>query len=355
MTSIYAGTLIEVPTVDPRWGLHEPRPLHAAVKGNDLLELSRLLDLGVYPIDERDRGETALHLAMEECNTRAALLLLDKGADIKATNPDGWTALHTAAQSESTDAVALLLGRGADVNAQTKIAATALHMAAFNGRLGATKFLVLGSADMMVTDGDGWSCLDNARYRGQSCPCTSDQPDREWGAVIAFLSRIGQMAAKEQRAFAERSCDLHVAALLQAASEQGDVSELSRLLDCYAGQADARDHDGSTALHAAAEGGNSAALGMLLDRRANANLVTNCGDTALHFAAREGQLHACQLLVARGADVHSVARSGAAAVDYARKRVAREWEATAIFLEVAARETGPKGAQLLAIRELIRV
>ena len=188
--------------------------------------------------------------------------------------------------------LSLVLARGANVGARTAIQATPLHMAAFNGRLGATKLLVLLGADVAATDKDGHTPADDARYRLQDCPCKTDEPERQWGAVIAFLEKAAPMAADERRDFAQRSWGLDVAQTLGEAAARGDATELARLLACYPREDDvnARDHDGAAALHAAAEAGHAAAVDLLVDKRADVALRTNYDDTALHLARARATL-----------------------------------------------------------------
>ena len=163
--------------------------------------------------------------------------------------------------------LSLVLARGANLGARTAIQATPLHMAAFNGRLGAVKLLVLLGADVAAVDKDGHAPADDARYRLQDCPCKTDEPERQWGAVIAFLEKAAPMAADERRDFAQRSWGLDVAQTLGEAAVRGDATELARLLACYPREDDvnARDHDGAAALHAAAEAGHAAAVDLLVD------------------------------------------------------------------------------------------
>eukprot|EP00966_Prymnesium_polylepis_P317876 7343212-Prymnesium_polylepis.1 len=331
----FAGIALKVPDAedDPRWCGKGMPALHKAAKAGDLEQLAQLVGRAGCSIDEKDAGESALHLAAEEGHTEAVLMLLEHGADVNGTTDDGWTALHCAAQSENADVVALLLSRGADLHARTQISATALHCAAFNGRLDAAKVLILRGADVHAHDKDGWTPLDDARHKVRACPCIGEEAKRRWGAVIAFLERVMPMAADERREFAARSWGLFVTSALQEASQQGELGELTLLLECYALEVDARDHDGSTALHAAAEGGHTEALSILLERGASVDVRANYDDTALHFAAREGHLAVARLLVERGADARATNRFGATALDYARRGKNDEWEAVCKLLE----------------------
>mmetsp|Transcript_2205 Transcript_2205/g.4956 ORF Transcript_2205/g.4956 Transcript_2205/m.4956 type:complete len:289 (-) Transcript_2205:400-1266(-) len=250
----FAGISLKVPDVldDPRWCGKLMPPLHRAAKVGDVSELLRLLEEQESTtafINVRDGGETALHLAAEEGHVDALRLLLEHGAAVSAQSSEGWTALHCAGQSESAEAVALLIAHGADLHAKTRIGATPLHMAAFNGRLGATKTLIVRGADVHARDVDGYTPLADAKQKLRSCPCSSEEErERRWGAVIALLERVMQMADEERAAFARRSWGLLVSAALQDAvlqcstggegggeGEDGGLCELSRMLACYRG------------------------------------------------------------------------------------------------------------------------
>ena len=75
--------------------------------------------------------------------------------------------------------------------------------------------------------------------------------------------------------------------------------------------ANARDRVGRTPLHIAAEHGDLATIGRLLDQGADVNVQvrsneardTDWGNTPLHLAARDGQIGAVQLLLDRGANI----------------------------------------------------
>ena len=78
-----------------------------------------------------------------------------------------------------------------------------------------------------------------------------------------------------------------------------------------------RDNEG-TALHVAAEEANSNAMKVLLQRGANVNARDKEGSTPLHEAANKGYMKGAQLLIAYGADVKAV-RDGQTPAECAKK------------------------------------
>jgi hypothetical protein len=72
-------------------------------------------------------------MAAEKEHTDTVRLLLDRGADINASDVYGYTALLRAAEGGHTDNVRLLLDRGADINVSDDNGHTALSLAAMEG------------------------------------------------------------------------------------------------------------------------------------------------------------------------------------------------------------------------------
>jgi ankyrin repeat protein len=92
------------------------------------LVVKMLLDAGANPnLQEKNSGDTALHLALGACNgqnnaliLQYAKLLVDKGANVSQKRvKEGYTPLHVAARNENIDKdifAVLLTGKNADVN-----------------------------------------------------------------------------------------------------------------------------------------------------------------------------------------------------------------------------------------------
>ena len=286
-----------------------------------------------------------LHLAlmMSDVDEVQRLIAI---ADVNAVDAGSRAAIHHAALGTSVEAMLLLLESGANVHALTATGATALHISAFNGRVAICKLLVMHDADLRAEDCNGHTPLYDATYMSStgSCPCAADVPERQPGRVAAFLRATQQMRDAERKAFVRRSWQLDVSQMLQDALEQRDApTRLARLLTHYRRDVDARDYDGSTALHAAVQTRAVEAARLLLDHGAAVDARTNCGETALHLAAREGHLPAVELLVTRGASLRAATLAGCTPLDEAQKRCSGGSGRVRAYLEAIMRDADTGG------------
>lgn len=95
-------------------------PLHnAAFNGNTKLG-KLLLDNGVKVDIKNDMDETPLMRAASLGKFPMVKFLIDNGAKVKAKDVDGNTALHHAIMGGHKEIVSFLLGKGADINLKNK-------------------------------------------------------------------------------------------------------------------------------------------------------------------------------------------------------------------------------------------
>lgn len=94
--------------------------------------LQILLDCEANPNLQNDRGETALHEALENNNETAAEILISR-TDLYLGTKYKETPLHVAARKNMKSVVPFLLKHDAPINAQDLYGNTALHLAASKG------------------------------------------------------------------------------------------------------------------------------------------------------------------------------------------------------------------------------
>jgi len=89
------------------------------------------------------------------------------------------------------------------------------------------------------------------------------------------------------------------------AAQQGDLAQVTALLEGNRQLVSSKDIDGNTPLHLAVMGGHKEVEALLLAREAGVNAKNNTGDTPLHLAARMGYKDIAVFLLNRGADVNA--------------------------------------------------
>lgn len=106
-------------------------PVTDAALAGDAAEITRLLDEGAE-VDEKGIAGS-LYFAIQRGHIEAAMLLIDRGADVNRESKFG-TPLHIAARKGYTDVLKELLERGADLTASVGYEETTpLHQAAIGG------------------------------------------------------------------------------------------------------------------------------------------------------------------------------------------------------------------------------
>lgn len=88
-------------------------PLHAAMRGHDVLVCEKLIECGADVSRRNAAGETPLHVALASHAFGMADLLLSAGAKVDIADNNGDTPLHIAVRAHNAEAVKELLERGA--------------------------------------------------------------------------------------------------------------------------------------------------------------------------------------------------------------------------------------------------
>jgi uncharacterized protein len=111
-------------------------PLHLAAFFGRYAAAERLIDAGaeLSAVSANAMRNTPLHAALAGQHTEVALLLISRGADVRAVDAGGHTPLHIAAENGLIDAVRALLAAGADPHAVDAQENTPLSRAAARNR-----------------------------------------------------------------------------------------------------------------------------------------------------------------------------------------------------------------------------
>lgn len=270
-------------TTDPE-GLNA---LHHAAKNGHSAMLERLLDLGVPWRDQtKKRKQTALHLAIANSHSPAALLLINhKTAKTTLPDADDQEPLHLATRTGAFDIVTALLARGAKLKTRSAYGWKPLHLAAAYGHAALMANFITHGLD-----------LDDRLSSPSFKPAkkTNDAAQQGYWAEIRWPH-------EDARA-------------LHLAIEFGHV-EMAKLLLASGARADAPDSRRWTPLHYAAFHCQPEIVELLLASGASADAKTQDGNTPLSLGFREYGLEASQeerervqsLLEAAGAKVQKSA------------------------------------------------
>jgi ankyrin repeat protein len=146
-------------------------------------------------LDARSRnGDTALMIAAFNGDTKAALELIDKGAEI---NRPGWTALHYACAVGNLAVIRKLIENSAYIDAESPNKTTPLMMAARGGHLSSVQFLIDEGADVTAKNELGLNSIDFAKSQNHI-------------AIITLLERYVKQAETKSEPKADTKADTKI-------------------------------------------------------------------------------------------------------------------------------------------------
>lgn len=216
-------------------------------------------------------GKTPLHMAVEGGYGPVAAALLRAGADKEAVDREGRRPLHYAAAGPGSHLLQLLLTWGVNWRARDHRSLTALHVAADAGNTDAVRHLLKVGANPLLRNYQGRTALHEVIHSSKA-------------GFFDRLDIIDSLTASGPRALVN-----------------------------------ARDHRGWTALHYAADHGETELVNALVSRGGNINARERNGDTPLHLALRGGSSYTGESMLAHHPDLKAVNKCGTAIIHQASK------------------------------------
>ena len=279
---------------------NETALLAACMYGQDF-KIRVLLDAEADPNIPNKNGNTCLHYAVDDdCPKEVLQAIIDKGADVNATNQENETALLAAcmygqdfkirvlldAEADpniankndytclhfsvlgncSKEVIQTIIGQGADVNAKNQESQTALLLACEKGNTDIVNILLSAGADPNIADMDGNICLHHAVNKY----CTKN-------LLQALINQGVNVNATNQK---------NQTALLRACINVENV-KISKLLGAGADPTIA-DEDSNTCLHFSVLGNCSKeVIQAIVDHGADVNATNNKNHTPFMSACRQ--------------------------------------------------------------------
>ena len=290
-----------------------------------------------FGIKNKD-GMTLLHLACRGGHKEFAEQLLQRGAEINLPDDEGRTAIHYAAMSGNEKLVESLLHLGSDPNKLTKNKETPLHFAAKYSGLEEVTFLVEHGASIKAINWSLVETLKEQRRRQDKLYYDSDEEH-----IIALknalglktpeaLQYTGEAEEEEEEEEVEEEDD-GGERYADANDESDDVprtkkkkTEVLNDLEHIPVELlprdvnDAANKEGMTALHFAAQKGDTDVVRFLLEHGADIKAQDSVfSRSAIHFAAENGNLDTIKYLTEKGVDLQDKDGYGATALHYAAR------------------------------------
>ncbi|GAB1355016.1 hypothetical protein MASR1M12_37560 [Erysipelotrichia bacterium] len=353
--------------------------LHKAILARDSALLASLLAGGADPNHKNKDGDTPLIVAAEKEFLRAVPILLEQGADFRATDSSQRTLLQKLAKLNAFALVTDLIERGADVNAVASGSTTPLMASVCNRGFESALALINSGASISATDYRKWTPLHYACYfrnfpaiyllvtakadvnavdANGNTPLLTLGHDRhgftsdficsadyllQLGADINAVNNDGKSLVDFAEAFydpailrfiIERGGRLKIpesvladnpdnatsSLLLQAVTDGRRALAVCLLESLPPGTKPAVNSEGKTALHVAVESNMEDLVNALLENGFDPNHADNASSTPLHQAVSYGMEQYVPLLLGAGARTDLKNSRGATAIRIAEER-----------------------------------
>ena len=276
-------------------------PLHLAIIAEHATMVQKLLKCKANPDLQDSLGNTPLHIAVGKSNILIVETLLKHNANLHLQNTSGYTPLCGALLQNEDKIAEVLLNHGANANGLLPSGDLPyLFVACSKKRMNFVKLLIKYGADVNVVHQQGNSRIANLHLITQM-----SVNDPEYIDIILELLNNG---ADVDRTIESSITALHIAA------EIGN-SEVMKLLLSY----NANVHfsaNGFTPLHYAIQNQDDLCVTLLLEAGFNVNASTTLNHFYLHFAVIHGNASIVSKLIQHGAKVNAQHLDGKTPLHY---------------------------------------
>jgi ankyrin repeat protein len=259
--------------------------------------------------------EPEIVAAIKQSDVAAVRALVQRKADVNATEIDGTSALHWAVRAGDMAATELLIRAGARLDAANRYGVTPLSLAARTGRADLVGLLLSSGANVKTAEAtlpEGQTLAMLATQTGnvdvvkRLITAGSDVNARETRTgTTALVWAASRNRADAVRALAEAGADLNVQSKVTNYPHTQNGVLLSGVEEgvSYVGQTVLPRGGWSAVMYAAREGATEATRA-LADAGADLNLLDPEGTSALIIAIINGHWDTASALIEKGADVN---------------------------------------------------
>jgi len=245
--------------------------------------------------------DTRLVEALKAGDTAAALTLLQKRVDVNVPEADGTTPLHWAVRMNNLDLVNRLLRAGAKPKAANRYDVTPIQLACLNGSAEAVGRLIEAGESANATGPYGETALMVCARTGNpetarvllAHGATVDAVET-WRGQTALMWATAQRHPEMMKVLIAAGADVNARSALQHWERQRTLEPRDKWLP----------EGGLTPLLFAAREGCAECETVLLDAKADINVVDPDQQSALILALINGQYDAAAVLIDRGIDVN---------------------------------------------------